>query len=233
MMRFGSKTGIDLPNENAGLVPSREYFDKVFGKNGWTRGNLANLAIGQGELLTTPLQIAQLAMIMANRGVYYVPRLVDHIYEYDSGRTVDFPVETKYITGISQEVYDIVREGMHQVVNGGTGWQARVPGIDMAGKTGTAQNPHGEAHAWFMGFAPYEHPQVAIAVVVENGGGGGAVAAPIARLFLEKYFYGKILPRPVIKKDSTNTEQVIPVAPINIEALNPMLFRAPGDTLYQ
>lgn len=231
IFRFGQRTGIDLPNENPGLVPTRAYFNKIYGENGWTRGNLANLAIGQGELLTTPLQIAQFAMILANKGVYYTPHLVDHTYNYSSQKNVAFPVETKYINGISQEVYDIVREGMHRVANGGTGWRARVRGVDMAGKTGTAQNPHGNPHAWFMGFAPYDLPQVAIAVIVENGGGGGAVAAPIARRFLEKYFYGQPLPQLQIKKDSTQATPLQPLVPINIDAISPLPVILPGDTL--
>lgn len=203
ILQFGNPTGIDLPNENKGLVPTVDYFNRVYGKNGWTRGNLANLAIGQGELLTTPLQMAQLAMIIANKGVYHTPHLVDQIYDYTTGRSVNFPFDTKYISGISDEVYDIIRESMRMVCNGGTGWLGKVPGIETAGKTGSAQNPHGETHAWFIGFAPYDLPEIAIAVIVENAGGGGAVAAPIARKFMEVYFFGRIIPRPVVKKDTT------------------------------
>jgi penicillin-binding protein 2 len=203
MFGFGARTGIDLPNESKGLVPSTEYFNKRYPK-GWTRGNLANLAIGQGELLVTPLQLAQFAMILANKGVYHTPHLVDHIYNYSTHSTTKFPVDTKYITGISDDVYYVVREGMRAVVNGGTGWLGKVPGIEMAGKTGSAQNPHGDTHAWFMAFAPYDFPEVAIAVVVENAGAGGGVAAPIARKFLEKYFYNRLIPRAVAKKDTTD-----------------------------
>jgi len=227
MLGFGSPTGIDIPNESSGLVPSESYFNHLFGKNGWTRGNLANLAIGQGELLTTPLQIAQFAMILANKGVYHTPHLVDHIFQYDTHKNTTFPENTKYITGISNEVYNFVRDGMHEVVNGGTGWRAKVPNIDMAGKTGSAQNPHGDSHAWFMGFAPYEFPQIAIAVLVENGGGGGAVAAPIARQFLEMYFFGKVIPQPVIEK-----KQIIkPVPVLAPEMLEPLHIPALGDSL--
>ena len=101
-------------------------------------------------------------------------------------------------------MYDVVRDGMRMVCDGGTGWLGRVPGIETAGKTGSAQNPHGDTHAWFIGFAPYENPEIAIAVIAENAGGGGAIAAPIARRFMEIYFFGKIIPRPVAKKDSSN-----------------------------
>ncbi len=206
MLGFGAFTGVDLPNENNGLVPTRDYFDRIYGKNGWTRGNLANLAIGQGELLVTPLQLAQFTMILANRGVYHTPHLVDYIYEYNTQSITRFPVETHYVQNISDEVYNIVREGMHRVVNGGTGWLGKVPGIDMAGKTGTAQNPHGDTHAWFMAFAPYKMPEIAVAVIVENAGSGGGVAAPLARKFLEKYFYDRLIPRVFAKPDTTVTQ---------------------------
>jgi penicillin-binding protein 2 len=190
---FGQLTGIDLPNENAGLLPSPAYYEKYFGKNGWTNGTMANLSIGQGELLTTPLQMAQFAMILANKGVYYTPHLVDNIYDYSAHKPYNFPFDAKYITGVSESVYTIVREGMREVIAGGTGRLGKVFGMEMAGKTGTAQNPHGEPHAWFIGFAPFDHPEVAVAVVLENSGGGGANAAPIARQTLEMYFYGKLM----------------------------------------
>ena len=223
ILGFGQKTGIDLPNEKPGLVPTVAYFNRIFGKDGWTRGNLANLAIGQGELLVTPLQLAQFAMILANKGLYHPPHLADHLYNYQTRKNVKFPVKSKYAKGVSSEVFDVVREGMHQVVNGGTGWRGKVPGIDMAGKTGTAQNPHGDPHAWFMAFAPYEHPEVAIAVVLENAGSGGSHAAPIARKFLEMYFYHKLIPRPVVKKDSLKTETGLsPIQIVPVDSLGPL-----------
>lgn len=219
MFAFGRKTGIDLPNESKGLVPTEEFFNSRYGKNGWTKGNLANLAIGQGELLVTPLQLAQFVMIVANKGVYYKPHLLKYSYDYSANEEIYLPSDPQYVKGISDETYDIVREGMRQVMDGGTGWYGKVPGIEMAGKTGTAQNPHGDSHAWFMAFAPYDQPEIAISVIVENGGGGGAVAAPLARKFLEKYFFGKMLPRPVIKK-AQPVDSVI--APINIENFGPI-----------
>jgi len=226
IFRFGSTTGIDLTSENKGLVPTVDYFNRVYGVNGWTRGYLANLAIGQGELLTTPLQLGQFAMILANKGVYHTPHMVDHIYDYSAHEIIDFPLDNQYITGISDDVYDVVRDGMRMVCDGGTGWLGKVPGIETAGKTGSAQNPHGDTHAWFIGFAPYENPEIAIAVVAENAGGGGAIAAPIARKFMEIYFFGKIIPRPVAKKDSTdlynidsliNPFDISPIRPIGTE----------------
>jgi penicillin-binding protein 2 len=222
MLAFGSVTGIDLPNENAGLVPTTDYMNKIYGINGWTKGNLANLAIGQGELLVTPLQLAQFVMILANKGVYHAPHLVNYYFDYSTQSEVTFPTNTKYINGISDEVYGIVREGMRQVCDGGTGWLGKVPGMETAGKTGTAQNPHGDTHAWFMGFAPYEHPEIAISVVVENAGGGGAIAAPLARKFMEMHFFGRLIPRPVIKQDTTAVPVDSMITPIIIEDINPI-----------
>ncbi|MBN2710675.1 MAG: penicillin-binding protein 2 [Calditrichaceae bacterium] len=226
MLAFGKRTGIDLPNENTGLVPTTEYMNKVYGVNGWTKGNLANLAIGQGELLVTPIQLAQFAMILANKGVYHTPHLVDYYYDYSKKSKIVFPTDTKYVTGISDEVYDIVREGMRQVCDGGTGWLGKVPEIETAGKTGTAQNPHGDTHAWFMGFAPFDRPEIAVAVIVENAGSGGGIAAPMARKFMEMHFFGRLIPRPVVKKDSLNTLPVdSAISPVNIDVITPMQIR--------
>ncbi|HID39469.1 MAG TPA: penicillin-binding protein 2, partial [Calditrichaeota bacterium] len=187
----------------------------------------------QGELLVTPLQLAQFAMIPANKGVYYTPHLVQKMYDFQTHSFINFPTEAKYVKGISKDVYDVVREGMHQVVNGGTGWLGKVPGIDMAGKTGTAQNPHGEPHAWFMAFAPYESPEIAIAVIVENAGGGGAIAAPIARKFLEKYFYNKLIVRPVAVKDTTNAlHEDSMLIPIRTDSLQPMQLFLPDEGIH-
>jgi penicillin-binding protein 2 len=222
MFKFGSMTMVDLTNENKGLVPTVDYFNRVFGENGWTRGNLANLAIGQGELLTTPIQLAQFTMILANKGVYYKPHFVDHVYNYSTREEIKFPIQTEYIRGIDDEVYDIVREAMRMVCDGGTGWLGKVPGIETAGKTGSAQNPHGPTHAWFIGFAPFDKPEIAIAVIVENGGGGGAIAAPIARKFMEYYFFGKMIPRPVYKDKTEELPSVETMFnPIDIEPIMP------------
>jgi len=187
---FGKSTGMDLPDERPGNVPDKNYLDTVYKETGWTKGMLLNLGIGQGDLLVTPIQMAQLAMIIANSGIYYKPhvvqRIVDaHSYEFFLQRT-----NAKKIEGITNHTFTILRNGMKLVVNGvnGTGRACYLPNVVVAGKTGTAQNPHGEDHAWFIGFAPYENPQIAFCVFIENGGGGGARAAPIARELLRKYF---------------------------------------------
>jgi penicillin-binding protein 2 len=187
---FGRPTGIDLLGEAHGGVPDREYLDSEYGQGKWGRGMLLNLGIGQGELLVTPLQMAQFAMILANRGSYFRPHLLDRTYDVVDSRFAPYQAEARRVEGISFSTYDILREGMFKAVNeeGGTGRASAVSGVNVAGKTGTAQNPHGESHAWYIGFAPYESPHVAICVLVENGGSGGGVAAPIAGKILHQYF---------------------------------------------
>ncbi len=150
---------------------------------------LANLAIGQGELLVTPLQMVQFTSILANRGSAYKPHLALKLEDPISKTEKLFPSESRQVTAIRPDVYDIILEGMREVVDGGTGARARLYGISSAGKTGTAQNPHGDDHAWYIGFAPFENPEIAICVIVENGGSGGGISAPIAGAYLKRYFY--------------------------------------------
>lgn len=189
LFRFGEKTNIELTEENPGLVPSLEYYDKVFGKGKWTKGMLANLAIGQGELLVTPLQMVQFTSILANRGVFNQPHLGHMLVDIITGDTTRLQSKLLKVEGIRKSVYNVILEGMREVVDGGTGWRAGIYGIPSAGKTGTAQNPHGEPHAWFIGFAPFENPEIAICVLVENGGAGGSISAPIAAAYMKRYFY--------------------------------------------
>jgi len=187
---FGRPTGIDLSGESAGIVPDKAYLDKTYGKNGWTNGMLLNLGIGQGDLLVTPLQMAQFAMMLANRGTYFQPHLINRIYDSEARRYTNSEFRPKTVEGVSQRTYEIIAEGMFKVVNEerGTGRASYLSDVKVAGKTGTAQNPHGEGHAWFIGFAPYENPQAAICIFVENGGGGGANAAPIAGKLFRQFF---------------------------------------------
>ncbi len=191
-LHFGEKTGIDLPHENQGLVPDRAYLDKKFGKDKWSKGLMLNMAIGQGDLLVTPLQMAQLAMIIANDGKGFRPHLLWAVEHVQTGRK-EWVQPDSFRVKIHPKYFDIVKEGMRLVVNGptGTGHRARLPDVVVAGKTGTTQNPHGKDHAWFIGFAPFDHPEVAVAVMVENGGYGGSVAAPIAHDLLQLYFQKK------------------------------------------
>ncbi len=189
LFRFGKLTGIELSTEKPGLVPTREYYDRIYGKRGWTRGMLANIAIGQGELLVTPLQMAQFVMILADSGYYYQPHLTRVLVDRITGEVTQINRPRLQVKGIDNKVFQFIREGMREVVAGGTGWRAGVWKIGSAGKTGTAQNPHGKSHSWYIGFAPFEQPEIAVAIVVENGGSGGAVAAPIAGKFLQRYFH--------------------------------------------
>ncbi len=193
MFGFGKPTGIDIPEENGGLIPSTQYYDRVYGKGKWTQGYLVSLGIGQGEVGVTPLQMAEYACELANCGHFYQPHAVRSIRIKRTDRTDTVQFAQKSMD-VRQETWDIVREGMRlAVLPGGTGMSALIPGIPIAGKTGTAQNPHGKDHAWFIGFAPYDNPTIAVAVIVENAGFGGTEAAPIAGRVMEKYLLGEII----------------------------------------
>lgn len=181
------KTGIDVYGESKGFVPSPEYYDKVYGKRGWGKGVMLNLAIGQGEILTTPIELACFVCGVANRGWYFTPHCVDSIID---ARGVKKVGGERVDLLMSASTIETIRQGMRLAVESpiGTGKAARINGIESAGKTGTAQNPHGADHAWYVGFAPYDNPEIVVCIVVENGGSGGAVAAPIARRLFERYF---------------------------------------------
>ncbi len=181
------RTHIDIPNEVTGLVPDTEWYDGTYGEGRWTRGVMLNLAIGQGEVLVTPLSLLCFVCGVANGGTYPVPHCVKAIG--DEGEEVETAPEFMDMH-MSPTTVEILRKSMLMAVEGeeGTGKAARVPGVQVAGKTGTAQNPHGEDHAWFVCFAPYEKPEIGVCVMVENSGHGGSVAAPIAGRLLERYF---------------------------------------------
>ena len=183
---FGNVTGIDLTEEVPGLIPDENYYIKRYGDN-WPRSIMASLGIGQGEVSVTPLQLAQYVSLIANNGKTKTPHVVKG---YIDGETENYiPLDYKEInTGVSQNALDIVKEGMFLVVNGhGTATHIRLPDVEICGKTGTAQNPHGKDHAWFVAFAPYENPKIAIAVLVENAGFGSTYAAPIAQKVIQAY----------------------------------------------
>ncbi len=194
MFGFGHPLGIDLPNELSGYLPDTSYYDRYYHKNGWSSLTLISMAIGQGELGLTPLQMANLAATVANRGYYITPHVVKEIEGRDS---INRRFREEHPVGIDRKYFDIAVEGMDRVVNGepGSGSTARIahiPDIRVCGKTGTAQNPHGKDHSIFMAFAPKDNPRIAISVYVENGGFGATYAAPIASLMIEKYLKGKI-----------------------------------------
>jgi penicillin-binding protein 2 len=188
---FGSPTGIDIGEETAGLLPSEDYFDRVYGKGKWTRGYLVSLAIGQGEIGASPIQMACYAMALANEGTIYQPHAVRAIYNKKTAKFDSVAYGSRTLP-VSPEVAGLLRQAMYLVVNGpgGTGAAARVAGISVAGKTGTAQNPHGKDHAWFVGFAPFENPKITVCVLVENAGFGGTQAAPLAAKLIERYLIG-------------------------------------------
>ncbi len=190
MCRFGIPTGIDIPGEKSGNSPSVKYYDNRYGKDGWTKTFVINLAIGQGEMLVTPLQMAVLYAALANGGIVYKPRLVNSIVDAYGNRT-DFPPQVVAKLPIKDEDLRLIVGAMIGVTEewGGTARIVQIPGISIAGKTGTAQNPHGNDHAWFICFAPVDKPEIAISIIVENAGHGGSVAAPLARILLEHYFH--------------------------------------------
>ncbi len=186
---LGEELGTDFPNELKGLIPSLEYYDKKQGRTNWVALNIASIAIGQGELLITPLQMANMITTISNRGYYYPP----HIAKKIEGGEVDDKFREKHKTKIDSVHYETVIEAMSQVVKAGTGQNGAVPDIEVCGKTGTVQVPGGEAdHSVFVAFAPKEQPKIALVVYVENGIWGSRYAAPIASLIIEKYLKGTI-----------------------------------------
>lgn len=192
---FGTQLGIDIPGELTGSLPGSALYNKIYGRNGWRSLTVISLAIGQGEIGTTPLQLANLAAIMANRGHYYTPHLVKEIPDENTG----LPNLMQHHTLVNPEHFEPVVEGMYLAVNspagsGATARLAAIPGIDLCGKTGTAQNPHGEDHSVFICFAPKDDPKIAVAVYIEQGGFGASQAAPVASLLVEKYLTGDIHP---------------------------------------
>ncbi|MCF7807835.1 MAG: penicillin-binding protein 2 [Candidatus Marinimicrobia bacterium] len=185
---FGELTGIDIPRENKGLVPDTRYMNRKYGEGKWTRGNLLNIVVGQGDVLATPLQLAQFAGMIAQKGVQYQPHLVNKILSKNGQLILENKPEAELKVEASEETWQFIQEAMYAVVNGkkGTGKAARHRNVEVYGKTGTAQNPHGEDHAWFIGFSLDKRYPYAWAVLLENGGGGGGIAAP---------FFGRVLRR--------------------------------------
>jgi penicillin-binding protein 2 len=192
----GRKIGVDMPHELKGLVPTTEFYDKIYGRNRWKALTIYSLGIGQGELGITPLQMANIMCTIANKGYYYTPHIIKQI----AGRKNNTRnLAEKHVVPIDPSHFSIVQDGMHQVVEAGTARIARFQDVKICGKTGTAQNPHGKDHSLFVCFAPQEDPKIAIAVMVENAGYGATWAAPIASLLMEKYLCDSIS-RPDLEK---------------------------------
>ncbi len=189
-MGYGYKLGVDLPSESRGFLPNSEFYSKSFRGRNWSGNSIISVSIGQGEVLATPLQIANLCATIANRGYYHTPHIVKEIAD----SVIDTKYKDRHKPHIKKKYYEDVAEGMRMAVLGGTCRGANLPGIEVCGKTGTAQNPHGKDHSAFMGFAPYHNPKIAVAVYVENAGYGAAYGVPIGSLIIEKYLNGEISP---------------------------------------
>ncbi len=190
---FGQELGSDFPSEQAGFIPDAEYYNRYYRKGGWKATTVISMSIGQGEIGCTPLHLANLCATIANRGHYYVP----HIIKDSENVTIDPKYKEKHYTMVDTTHFHSVVRGMYRAVNsgfgsGGTASIAAVDGLEICGKTGTAQNPHGDDHSVFICFAPKDNPQIAVAAYVENGGFGASYAAPIASLLTEMYLNGKI-----------------------------------------
>ena len=189
---FGQKLGSDFPGELNGNIPSSDFYNKRYGRGRWRFPTIVSLSIGQGEIGATPLQIANLAAIVANRGYYYIP----HIIKASECVELESKYSEKNYTMVNTTLFDSTISGMWRAVNdlgaGGTANSAYVRGLDICGKTGTAQNPHGKDNSVFLCFAPKDNPKIAVAAYVENVGWGGTWACPIASLLVEKYLNGEI-----------------------------------------
>lgn len=187
-MGYGYRLGVDLPGESRGFIPNSEYYTKARKGARWSANSIISVSIGQGEVLATPLQIANLCATIANRGWFYTPHVVRQVQD----TVIDASLRKRRHTSIKKKYYEAVAEGMRMAVLGGTCHAANIPGIEVCGKTGTAQNPHGKDHSAFIGFAPYHRPKIAVAVYVENAGYGAHYGVPIGTLIMEKYLTGKI-----------------------------------------
>jgi len=187
---YGYKLGVDLPGESRGFIPNSKFYSKIYGENRWSANTIISVAIGQGEILATPLQIANLCATVANRGYYVKPHIVKEIAD----TVIAEEYRVKHVSRIRSEYFEEIAEGMRMAVVGGTCRNAQFPGYEVCGKTGTAQNPHGKDHSSFMGFAPMTDPKIAICVYVENGGWGATYGVPIGGLMMEMYLNGTIAP---------------------------------------
>ena len=187
-MGFGYRLGVDIPGEKRGMIPNAAYYDKNY-RGSWNGLTVISIAIGQGEVTLTPLQIANLGANIANRGHFITPHVVKEVEGEELDSLYRFPRKTD----VDREYYEVVVKGMRQAVLGGTCRGANIPGIEVCGKTGTAEN-RGHDHSVFMGFAPMDQPKIAIAVYVENGGFGAVYGVPIGALMMEQYLNGKLSP---------------------------------------
>lgn len=185
---YGYKLGVDIPGESRGFLPNAKYYDNIYGEGRWSANSIISVSIGQGEVMATPMQIANLGATIANRGWYYTPHVVKEIQD----TVMPGQFTTRHTPSIDTRHFESVAEGMRMAVIGGTCRAANLPDVEVCGKTGTAQNPHGRDHSVFLGFAPYHNPKIAICVFVENAGFGATFGVPIGSLIIEKYLTGQI-----------------------------------------
>jgi penicillin-binding protein 2 len=191
-MGLGIANGIDIPQESSGIIPDSAYFDRTFGVRRWGIGDIINLGVGQGVISMSPLHVTLGIAEIANGGYWVQPHIVKSIKNVD-GTIIETNPQKRKIDWIKKEHLDVVRSGMLRMVQEGGGRHfAKLDSFLVAGKTGTAQNPHGNDHGWFVGFAPFENPQIVVAVIYENGGYGSPSASPIAGLLMEQYLYGRV-----------------------------------------
>lgn len=194
VMKFGLGNrfeGTDIGEQAPGIIPAERLFNRTYGEKGWKAITIRSLSIGQGEVLATPLQLANQAATLANRGYYITPHLNTELTTNP---------ELRHETDMDTRWFDLTAEGMHRVMTNGTGRWYNIDSLQMCGKTGTAQNPHGKDHAIFIGFAPKDNPKIAVAVVVENAGFGATWAAPIASLLMEQYLTGTVTRKHIYNK---------------------------------
>lgn len=202
-MGFGYKLGVDIPGEKRGLIPNAQFYDKAY-RGYWNGLTVISISIGQGEVLLTPLQIANLGATIANRGYFITPHVVKKI----QGAQLDSIYRSPRYTKVEKKHYETVVQGMREAVLGGTCRIANIPGIEVCGKTGTAQN-RGHDHSVFMGFAPMNKPKIAIAVYVENGGYGNVYGVPIGALLIEQYLKGKLSPESETKAEEFRNKRIM------------------------
>lgn len=208
-MGYGYRLGVDLPGESRGFLPNAKFYDKFYREGRWSANTIISVSIGQGEILATPLQIANLCSTIANRGWFITPHVVKDIH----GAEMPADLLKHRTPTVAAHWYGDVAEGMRMAVTGGTCRRAAMPDFEAAGKTGTAQNPHGKDHSAFMGFAPYENPRIAVAVYVENGGWGATFGVPIGSLVMEKYLRGSISPERKYMEEQMLNSSIIYASP--------------------
>lgn len=190
---MGVRTDIDLSGEVRGVIPDSSYFDRAFGVRQWGLGDMINLGIGQGAMGASPLQMATAVSVIANNGYRVQPSVVERV-AYEDGAVEIIRPDPERVEWLQPGDLEAIQRGMRLAVSEGGGrFYANIRDVEVAGKTGTAQNPHGQNHGWFISYAPFDDPEIAIAVLLQNAGYGSITAAPIAGMMYEYYFHGEIL----------------------------------------